>query len=267
MRIFAGILQKMQTEYNDPIQYFLHSDAGRFCLSEFVGKKMIFSFSEHIECLRCKKKIKKTYQDAYCYPCFLQAPETAPCIIFPEKCQAHLGLGKNIEWEQQYHNCKHYVYLAFSSCVKVGITGSVLTRWMDQGASYGTILAETPNRYLAGCVEVELKKFYTDKTPWQKMLQNEFNLEVDVLTEKKTALSYLSKDLLEQIQPNLTAEYFSLNYPILRYPQKIQTLQPEKTPKMEFELWGIKGQYLLTSLGVINLRKYGGHQAIMDVIN
>ena len=56
------------------------------------------------------------------------------CVIKPELCRAHLGEGRDMEWEREHHLKDHYVYLAVSSGVKVGITRDtqVPTRWIDQ---------------------------------------------------------------------------------------------------------------------------------------
>ena len=47
---------------------------------------------------------------------------------------------------------------------------------------------------------------------------------------------------------------------MLEYPIKVKSLNLDKTPKIEGQLLGIKGQYLLLASGVINLRKYGGYE-------
>ena len=95
----------------------------------------------------------------------MSAPEASPCILKPELCQAHLGIGRDIEFEEKHHNKPHIVYLAATDKVKVGVTRNtqVPTRWIDQGANKAIILAETPNRYLAGVTEVALKSFIPTK--------------------------------------------------------------------------------------------------------
>ncbi len=81
-----------------------------------------------------------------------------------------MGEGRDVEWEEKHHNQPHIVYLAASDVVKVGVTREtqVPTRWIDQGANEAIKLAETPNRYLAGVLEVALKSEFTDKTNWRK---------------------------------------------------------------------------------------------------
>ena len=55
-----------------------------------------------------------------------------------------------------------------------------------------------------------------------------------------------------------------INYPVLRYPEKIKSLNLDKTPTIEGRLEGIKGQYLLFDTGVINIRKYAGYQVSVE---
>ena len=97
---------------------------------------------------------------------FTSAPEASPCIIRPELCEAHLGKGRDPEWEEKHHNRPHYVlfgsFLRQSKLVLPGKT-KFPTRWIDQGASYAIKLAKVPYRKLAGDIEVALKDIYTDK--------------------------------------------------------------------------------------------------------
>ncbi len=51
-----------------------------------------------------------------------------------------------------------------------------------------------------------------------------------------------------------------ISYPVLEYPQKVASLNLDKTPSVGGTLQGIKGQYLMFDTGVINIRKYGGYQ-------
>ena len=76
------------------------------------------------------------------------------------------------------------MYLSFTDDVKIGVTrkSQLPTRWIDQGAINAIEVAELPNRYLAGLCEVELKKYYKDKTNWRAMLKTNKS-EID-LTKK-----------------------------------------------------------------------------------
>ena len=167
----------MKTVFNDPIEYSLLLNGENLSVNSLIGKHIQLQHTGAIFCSSCGTKIKKTFQDGLCFKCFQSAPEASECILRPELCRAHLGEGRDIEWEQNNHNQPHVVYLAASDTVKVGVTRAtqVPFRWMDQGAISAIRLAETPNRYEAGKLEVALKSFFTDKTNWQRMLKNEID--------------------------------------------------------------------------------------------
>ena len=108
---------------------------------------------------------------------FFEVPQTADWDDAPQELsKAHLNIEeRDLGYEQQVQLQPHYVYLANSSDVKVGVTrkSQAPTRWIDQGAHEALILAEVPNRYLAGIAEVALKEHLADKTNWRKMLTNQ----------------------------------------------------------------------------------------------
>ena len=253
-----GRILKMKTELKSPVQYHLPMDGEFLGMNQWIGKHIQFRFEGEIYCLDCGKRTKKSFNQGFCYPCFQSSPMSAECIIKPELCRAHLGEGRDMEWEREHHLKDHYVYLAVSSGVKVGITRDtqVPTRWIDQGASYAVPIAKTPNRYLCGMIEVSLKEYLSDRTAWQRMLKNEIT-HVN-LTEKRAEIIKL---VPEEYQQYLLTEEEILNieYPVNEYPTKVKSLSFDKTPVIEGRLMGIKGQYLLFEGGqVLNMRK---HQA------
>ena len=170
-----------------------------------------------------------------------------------------MGEGRDPEWEEKHHNKPHIVYLAASSAVKVGITrlDQVPTRWIDQGASSAIIVAEVPNRYEAGRLEVALKEFFTDKTQWQKMLKNDIDESIDLEDEKWSIEDQLPSDIMEFFSEN--DEIIEINYPVNAYPEKVKSQSFEKTPSISGVLAGIKGQYLIFDDGrVLNIRRHTG---------
>jgi hypothetical protein len=196
-----------------------------------------------------------------CFNCFQSAPEASECILRPELCRAHLGEGRDVAWEEAHHNQPHIVYLASSDTVKVGVTRAtqIPFRWIDQGAFSAIRLAETPNRYEAGKLEVALKSFFTDKTNWQRMLKNEIDDSIDLEEEKWSLHDQLPSDLTEFFSEN--DEIIQMHYPVIQYPEKVKSLSLDKTPVIEGKLTGIKGQYLLFEDGsVINIRKHSGYE-------
>lgn len=251
-----GILKKMATELGHPIQYTLKWETP-ILMNEFLGKNFRLEYTGTITCQKCAKLTKNSFGEGFCYPCFVSAPEASECILRPELCRAHLGEGRDLEWEEENHNQPHVVYLAASDVVKVGVTRStqVPTRWIDQGAKSAIRLAETPNRYEAGRLEVELKAMFTDKTNWQRMLKNEFDDSIDLEEEKWTLHDQLPEDLTEFFSEN--DEIIELDYPVLEFPAKIKSVSLDKEPVVEGILLGIKGQYLIFDGGrVLNIRKH-----------
>ena len=168
-----------------PVQYHLPMNEQFLGMNQWIGKHIQFHFNDEIYCLDCGQRTKKSFNQGFCYTCFQNSPMSSECIIKPELCRAHLGEDRDMEWERKHHLKDHYVYLAVSSGLKVGITRDtqVPTRWIDQGASYAVPIARTPNRYLCGMIEVSLKQHLSDRTAWQRMLKNEIT-HVD-LTEKR----------------------------------------------------------------------------------
>ena len=65
----------------------------------------------------------------------------------------------------------HYVYLANSSGLKVGITRhtQLPTRWIDQGASQALPIFKVRTRLQSGLVETALAEFISDKTNWRAL--------------------------------------------------------------------------------------------------
>lgn len=257
--LFEGDVRKMHTDLQDTVQYNLKWKDQDLLMNSLLDQEIFIKFDGLIHCVSCDKEIKKPFAQGFCYDCFVSQPEASECIINPELCRAHLGEGRDVEWEQRNHAQPHFVYLAVSSAVKVGITRStqVPTRWIDQGASYAIKLAETPYRQLCGVIEVALKSVFTDKTNWRKMLTNDVLEDVDLLEEKWQLEDVLPADLLEYMSED--DEITHINYPVLRWPEKVNSMNLLKKPLINGTLAGIKGQYLIFDDNrVINLRNHSG---------
>jgi len=254
-----GQLRKMQVEQGSPIKYYLNLEE-RFLVNDLIGHNLSISWTGIIQCVDCQKVTKSSFGQGFCYKCFTQSAQSSECIIRPELCRAHLGEGRDPEWEEANHNQPHTVYLAQSDIVKVGVTRNtqIPTRWIDQGATAAIRLAETPNRYLAGVLEVALKDHFSDKTNWQKMLKNEIDYTIDLAAEKWELEELLPADLTQYFTDDEEIENF--DYPVISYPSKIKSIALEKVNHFTGKLIGIKGQYLIFENDlVINLRKYTGY--------
>jgi len=255
----TGQIIKMRSELNDPVQYELPIGDERIDMNALIGNHITLKYNNEIRCIACGRRTKNSFAQGFCYPCFINSPQVSECIIRPELCQAHNGIGRDMEWERKNHLQEHFIYLALSSGVKVGVTRStqVPTRWIDQGASKAIRLAKTPNRYLAGCIEVELKKYISDKTQWQRMLRNELS-DADLVNEKAKMGGLLPNELREYLtEDNSITE---IKYPVVKYPEKVKSVNFDKLPEISGMLNGIKGQYLLLDDDrVLNIRRHTGY--------
>ena len=262
---YEGTLNKMQTEWGSPIQYYLVFENSFLNVNQLLGKEIEIVFDGY-QCLNCGKQ-KKIFRQGFCYDCFYSSPAVGDWIMKPELSTAHLGIAdRDLDYETRVQLQPHIVYFASSSEVKVGVTRNtqIPTRWMDQGAEQALAIVEVPNRYLAGITEVALKSNFADKTNWRKMLTNDV-VSVDLLEEKKKVLELL---------PNEVRAYFDMNafevtpliYPVLQYPKKIATLSLDKTPRFQGKLTGIKGQYLIFEDGtVFNVRSNEGYKVRISI--
>ncbi len=261
----SGILRKMNVEQGDIVQYWLNLNREPVLgLNELIGKEISLVWTGKINCINCGKSIKKTFGQGFCYTCFTESPQSAPCIIRPELCEAHLEKGRDVEWELRNHNQPHIVYLAQTSGVKVGVTRTtqVPTRWIDQGAWRAIPIALTPHRQLAGIIEIEMKQFLSDRTDWRKMLRDERGVE-DLKEIRSEILSFLPDALQQYGDESTTMSEFV--YPVSEYPEKVSSTKLEDHGIKNRVLTGIRGQYLyLDKNTVINLRKYSGYEVIIQ---
>ncbi len=252
-------LKKMDTNLQDVVQYKLDIHGENILMNELIGKQIKIEWSGQVIC-SCGKKMKKFYRSGFCYDCFYESPLASQSIFKPELCTAHLGIEeRDLEWEKTFQLAPHYVYLANSSGIKVGITRGTqgVIRWMDQGASQAILFAEVPNRRFSGDIEVELKKYVDDVTNWRKMLSG-IPQPVDLVKMKEKLSAYVPEELKQYILPDNTVT--EINYPVREYPKKINSTKLERTPTIEGELKGIKGQYLLLDGDrVFNIRSHEGY--------
>lgn len=252
-------LRKMhaQIEHGE-VQYYFNTPKEQIHVNHYIGKQVELSFTNAINCISCGKSIKKTFAQGYCYPCFASSPETEECVLRPELCQAHQGVARDMEYAKNHCLIPHFVYLSETSGIKVGVTRhtQIPTRWIDQGAVQAQIIAQTPNRFLAGTIEVALKTIMADKTNWRKMLlksQSEFDLD---------AIKQQAYDAIPQF-----AEYFYagdttiISYPGTHALEKVSSVKFDTSPTITDVLVAIKGQYLLFASGkVFNVRNHTGYE-------
>ena len=264
----SGHLAKMDVQLANTVQYQLPIDDQRIALNDLIGHGITLEYRGDIHCIHCGRRSKKSFSQGYCYPCFIKLPQCDTCIMSPEKCHFHHGTCRDPQWGEKYCFTDHFVYLANSSGVKVGITrGTQLpTRWIDQGATQGLPIFRVQTRYQAGLIEDCIREHVADKTSWQKMLKGNAEaadlavIRDDLLIKSESGLELLEQEFglqaLQRLYNEITTE---IHFPVTRFPEKVKSFNLDKAPLVEGELQGIKGQYLILDTGVINIRKYTGY--------
>jgi hypothetical protein len=255
-----GNIFKMRSELASPVKYTLPIGENLLEMNNLIGKEISMKFDGQINCISCGKQTKTSFGQGFCYNCLQTAPEASESVLRPELSKSHLGIARDMEWAEKHDLIDHIVYLAVSTEVKVGVTRihQIPTRWIDQGASSAIKLTTTPNRHIAGIIEVFLKKYFTDKTNWRKMLTSENTLVCNLLEEKEKVTTLLPSELRKYIEPDNSIT--EIGYPVQRYSDKIKSVGFDKMPVIEGVLTGIKGQYLMFEDDtVLNVRKHNGY--------
>ena len=264
-----GTLRKMRSRLSQPVEYQLRLGEEEISLNPLLEKKISLQYSGLINCTNCGRKTKKSFNSGYCYPCFQRLAECDSCIIHPEKCHFDQGTCRDSAWGERFCLQDHIVYLANSSGLKVGITRGtqVPTRWIDQGATQALAIIRVRTRLQSGEVEVMFKQFVADKTNWRDMLKGQAT-PLDMHAEAKRLIDKCQSDLKEledkfgffAISVLNGVDVVSIDYPVVSYPEKVTSLNFDKTPIVEGTLLGIKGQYLILDSGVINMRRFAGYE-------
>ncbi len=263
-----GQLRKMHRALQVPVEYQLPLGDTLVPMNALIGETLALDFLGAINCIHCGRKVKKSFNQGYCYPCFTRLAQCDSCIVSPEKCHYHQGTCREPEWGEEHCMIDHIVYLANSSGVKVGITrgSQVPTRWMDQGAIQALPVFRVSTRRLSGLVESAYKQHIADKTNWRAMLKGQVD-PLDLARERDRLFELCAVEItalqgehgLQAIPLIESGETTEIAYPVVEYPVKIVSFNLDKEPRVQGRLMGVKGQYLIFDAGVINMRKYGGY--------
>lgn len=267
-QLAAGNVRKMKTRLEQPVQYTMLLGEQETPLNPYLGQSLRLEYAGQINCIHCDRKTSKSFNQGYCYPCFRRLAQCDSCIISPEKCHYAAGTCREPEWGETHCMIDHFVYLANTSGLKVGITrgSQVPTRWMDQGATQAQPIFRVDSRHHSGLVETLFKNHIADKTNWQAMLKGSAE-PCDLEAERERLVSECQAEIhalreqygLQSITVLEGEAETRIDYPVLEYPSKVKSFNLDKTPTVEGTLNGIKGQYLIFDTGVINMRKYGGY--------
>jgi len=252
------------------------------------GKRLVLRHEGSFRCTICARESKKLF-DGCCYPCFQKSAQADRCLLNPVNCHYMEGTCREPEWGKEFCYQGHYVYLAFTDKLKVGITrcSQVPVRWVDQGATMAVLLAKVGSRHQAGKLEHLLTQKYADKSHWLKMLKSGNTRLGDAEFERgrREALAFLRDELAAtsgskhrapcptglphaaNIELLETATVVAIEYPLWSpVPEKIASLNLEKAPSISSEILGIKGQYLLLSDGAFNVRRHEGFVVSCEIL-
>lgn len=268
-----GALRKMRASLIDGLaKYELPLGDDAVPMNALLDTEIALSFLGAIHCVHCNRKTKKSFNQGYCYPCFRRLAQCDSCIVSPQKCHFAAGTCREPEWGEANCMIDHFVYLANTSGLKVGITRGtqVPTRWIDQGATQALPVFRVASRLDSGLAEVAFAEHVADKTAWQAMLKGA-NGPLDMPAERSRLLA-LCADAVETLREERGLDAIStvedttvteIDYPVLAYPEKVKSMNFDKMPEVRGVLKGIKGQYLILDTGVINMRRHAGYQVAL----
>lgn len=270
----TGNIRKMRVAADaehHQVSYHLPIGEQEIDMNSLIGQSVSVTHTGNIHCVHCGTKTKKSFNQGYCYRCLITLAQCDSCIIKPEKCHYHEGTCREPEWGEKHCFSEHYVYLANTGNLKVGITrqvgDTVSSRWMDQGATQAVIMLKVPDRLTSGEVETLCKAHIADKTNWRTMLKGAPD-KADLEQARDELLAAIQQDLDALMAQKESADIIpvkqqavDIQYPVEQYPVKIKSINLDKTPAFEGVIQGIKGQYLMLDEDrVINLRKYAGYE-------
>ena len=276
----CGSLKKCRTELAaEPagqVRYRLELGEREFSLEALLGKRLRLRRDGDIQCIYCERKTSKSFGRGYCFPCFRRLARCDLCIVRPSTCHYEQGTCREPEWAQGHCMQEHYVYLANTSGLKVGISrrANIPGRWIDQGAVQALPILGVATRQQAGILEEAIKsQGIGDSTDWRGMLRAEPPLldlptvRDEVLARAQQALSELRQRFGADCVRSLPASPpLQLHFPVSRYPDKVRTHNLDKSDEVEGILQGIKGQYLILDSGVFNIWRHSGYRVELSVL-
>lgn len=277
MKQYKGNIRKMRVaaSADGAVEYKLPIGEQLVEMNSLIGSNVSVSYDNQINCVHCGNITKKSFNQGYCYKCLITLAQCDTCIIKPELCHYHLGTCRDPKWGEDNCMDDHFVYLANTGTMKVGITRHVTpgisSRWIDQGASQAIGILRVKNRLVSGLVETAFKQHIADKTNWRTMLKGQ-PAEIDLFNLKESLLTSVENDLETIITQQgiqsvsfIDSQPVSIEFPVIRYPEKIKSINLDKELSFNGELLGIKGQYwMLDGDRVINMRKYAGYHIRLE---
>lgn len=278
----SGNIRKMrvttqaQSDGTHLAQYSLPVGEQALDVNAIIGQQVRVTHNDSINCVHCNAKTKKSFNQGYCYRCLITLAQCDSCIIKPELCHYSAGTCREPEWGEANCLSDHFVYLSNTGALKIGITrhvtDGVSSRWIDQGATQALPILRVSERLVSGLVEHAAKAHIADKTNWRKMLKGQPDT-LDIQQRAEKVLDSIQDEIsvitsthgLQAVQP-IESDPIEIRYPVSQYPEKIKSINLDKTPEFDGVLQGIKGQYwMLDGDRVINMRKYAGYNLTVAI--
>ena len=244
-------------------------------LDGLLGHRLCLRHTGVIRCIHCGRTTSRSFSQGYCFPCFKRLARCDLCIVQPSRCHYAEGTCREPEWADTHCMSEHWVYLANTSSLKVGLTrrGHVPVRWLDQGAVQALPILTAATRQVAGFLEQAcVQQGMRDSTNWRSMLRGGI-AQLDLRVERERLLAAVAQKMedirirfgAEAFAPLPEAEPITIDYPFVQPPPaKPRSLSLDKQPQLEGVLHGAKGQYLVFDGGVLNLRKFAGYHVELD---
>ena len=256
---FEGVVKKMTSEYSSVVNYFIEFENSFIHLNQFLEKSFTIECIG-TQCLSCSSSLD-IFKHGFCKKCFFNSPRAGLWNLYPEKSQAHLNIeDRDLDYEKKIQLQPHIVYLSNTGSVKVGVTKKtqIPTRWIDQGAHEAIEILETPNRFLAGCAEVALKKHVNHRTNPNNMLKNQRE-NINLHSFKDHVKTYIPSNLIQYFSEK--NKVYSFEFPVLKYPKNPKQIYlTEKGSNFSGKLYGVKGQYLIFDNNqVLQFRNHEGY--------
>lgn len=247
-----------------PRLYLADTD-GPIDLAGLVGEEIRINIQSGVRCQHCGDRA----DNSPCQEC-QSKPPFQQCVFTP---------GTSCTYQDcpfpsfKRRSCAHnfVVYLVAKDSVKAGITQAdrATSRWAEQGATHGMIVARTPNRRVAGTVEDALEAVVSTESTkeWYEPLDEPKHALLDAVDSCRNVLT----GPLEPFS-TLHSDETTLEDRIVRAPvhftgndATVSTL-PEITVDegLQSEVLGVRGQILATEDAVVNFDHLKGKQVAVE---
>ncbi len=247
-----------------PRLYLADTD-GPIDLAGLVGEEIHVDIQPGFRCQHCGGRA----ENSPCQEC-QSKPPFQQCVFTP---------GTSCEYQDcpfpsfKRRSCAHnfVVYLVAKDSVKAGITQAdrSVSRWAEQGATHGMIVARTPNRRVAGVVEDALeavvstestKEWYEPLDEPKKALIQAVDSCRDVLIGPLKPFSTLPSD-----EATLEDRIVSLPVHFTGDDATVSTLPGLAVDEeLQSEVIGARGQILATEDAVLNFDNLKGTQLTVE---